>query len=508
MTLGGSHRHHARRPHRAGRHAGRGVSSPGDALRREFHRLPADEPSRGRDRRRSGRIRQRRSASAAAGVSQRFAAKGRKIVFGLRPDDVYPSGHGLASGHAGAVHERPLTVSLTEPLGNETLVFLQFRRARMVVAHAQSAHRSRQARRSRSASISPTRICSTPPPARRSSAWETDMAKIERVELRMVDLPPKVKRVDAIQSFVSQETPIVSITDTDGAIGVGYSYTIGTGGSSVMRLLADHLAPRMLGQRRRPHRSDLARARIRHPRHDHRRHHGAGAGRHRYRAVGLELQTAQACRCGSPRAAPATGARSTPPKAAGCICPRKLWSTTRLRRARKGFRGSKIKIGRPHVAEDRARLARRAQGARRRFRDHDRRQPGPSRSTRRSAAPGSSPSSISPGSRSRCRPTTSTATCGLTQSTSTPIAIGESLYSIRHFREYLARGRLLDRADRRRADRRYHAVAEGRACGGSVRRAGVPAFPDGVACQPRLRRAERPLCRIHPAARRSDDAKA
>ena len=33
-----------------------------------------------------------------------------------------------------------------------------------------------------------------------------------------------------------------------GAIGTGYSYTIGTGGSSVMRLLADHLAPRLIGK--------------------------------------------------------------------------------------------------------------------------------------------------------------------------------------------------------------------------------------------------------------------
>jgi len=45
------------------------------------------------------------------------------------------------------------------------------------------------------------------------------MAKIERVEIWMVDLKPKVKRVDAIQSFVSQETPIVRIFDTDGAVG-------------------------------------------------------------------------------------------------------------------------------------------------------------------------------------------------------------------------------------------------------------------------------------------------
>ena len=48
------------------------------------------------------------------------------------------------------------------------------------------------------------------------------MATIARVEIRMVDLKPKVKRVDAIQSFVSQETPFVRITDSDGAIGVGY----------------------------------------------------------------------------------------------------------------------------------------------------------------------------------------------------------------------------------------------------------------------------------------------
>ena len=56
------------------------------------------------------------------------------------------------------------------------------------------------------------------------------MPKIERVEVCMVDLKPKVKRTDAIQAFVSQETPIVRIFDDDGAVGTGYSYTIGTGG--------------------------------------------------------------------------------------------------------------------------------------------------------------------------------------------------------------------------------------------------------------------------------------
>ena len=60
------------------------------------------------------------------------------------------------------------------------------------------------------------------------------MALIERIELTRVDLKPKVKRTDAIQSFVAQETPIVRVFDRDGASGTGYTYTIGTGGSSIM----------------------------------------------------------------------------------------------------------------------------------------------------------------------------------------------------------------------------------------------------------------------------------
>jgi L-alanine-DL-glutamate epimerase-like enolase superfamily enzyme len=74
------------------------------------------------------------------------------------------------------------------------------------------------------------------------------MDRIERVEILQVDLTPKVVRSDAIQSFVAQETPIVRITCADGAQGIGYSYTIGTGGSSVIALLRDHLAPRLVGR--------------------------------------------------------------------------------------------------------------------------------------------------------------------------------------------------------------------------------------------------------------------
>ena len=74
------------------------------------------------------------------------------------------------------------------------------------------------------------------------------MDRIERIEVLQVDLTPKVVRSDAIQSFVAQETPIVRITCADGAQGTGYTYTIGTGGSSVVALIRDHLAPQLIGR--------------------------------------------------------------------------------------------------------------------------------------------------------------------------------------------------------------------------------------------------------------------
>jgi L-alanine-DL-glutamate epimerase-like enolase superfamily enzyme len=74
------------------------------------------------------------------------------------------------------------------------------------------------------------------------------MPIIERIELMQVDLAPKTTRQDAIQSFVTQETPVVRIVCNDGSEGIGYSYTIGTGGSSVMALLKDHLAPMLIGK--------------------------------------------------------------------------------------------------------------------------------------------------------------------------------------------------------------------------------------------------------------------
>lgn len=72
--------------------------------------------------------------------------------------------------------------------------------------------------------------------------------KITRAEAFLVDLVPEVVRTDAIQAFVKQETIFVSIATDDGYDGLGYSYTIGTGGRAVLAMLRHDLLPHLLGE--------------------------------------------------------------------------------------------------------------------------------------------------------------------------------------------------------------------------------------------------------------------
>ena len=72
--------------------------------------------------------------------------------------------------------------------------------------------------------------------------------KIVSVDVWRIDLPPPVPRSDAIQSFVVQETPMVRVRCDDGSEGVGYSYTIGTGGPAIMSLIEKTLAPALIGR--------------------------------------------------------------------------------------------------------------------------------------------------------------------------------------------------------------------------------------------------------------------
>jgi len=264
------------------------------------------------------------------------------------------------------------------------------------------------------------------------------MAKIVRIEALLVDLVPKVKRVDAIQSFVSQETPIVRITDSDGATGTGYSYTIGTGGASVMKLIERTFAPALLGRDaaevERIWRDLMFLT------------HATTVGAITaiaQAAIDTALWDLRCRKAGLPLHIMAGGAQPSVPlytTEGGWLHlePQALVDDA-LRAREKGFGGVKIKIGRPHVSEDIARLSavRDAIGpameimtdanqaftvdeAIRRARQYEPldiawfEEPLPADDL---------------GGHAR-----------LTRSTAVPIAVGESLYSPLHFREYLAAG--------------------------------------------------------------------
>ncbi|MCO8275072.1 mandelate racemase/muconate lactonizing enzyme family protein [Actinoplanes sp. TRM 88003] len=74
------------------------------------------------------------------------------------------------------------------------------------------------------------------------------MAVITQAEAYLIDLEVETVRTDALQTFVKQETIFVEIRTDDGGAGVGYSYTIGTGGTAVLALLRDNLLARLVGQ--------------------------------------------------------------------------------------------------------------------------------------------------------------------------------------------------------------------------------------------------------------------
>lgn len=182
------------------------------------------------------------------------------------------------------------------------------------------------------------------------------MAKIARVEMMMIDLAPKVERTDAIQSFVSQETPIFRITDVDGQTGTGYSYTIGTGGPAILSLLAETLAPRLIGREAEEIEGiwrDLLFTT-----------HATAVGAITSLAlatVDTALWDLRCRRAGLPLWRMAGGAQSKIPLCSTeggwlHIETEHLVADALAMQAR-GFSGAKVKIGKPTIAEDRARLS-------------------------------------------------------------------------------------------------------------------------------------------------------
>ena len=181
------------------------------------------------------------------------------------------------------------------------------------------------------------------------------MGPIERVEILQVDLPPKVVRTDAIQSFVRQETPIVRITCADGAQGTGYTYTIGTGGSSVVALLRDHLAPLLVGEDA----AEVERLWKRLFFHTHATAVGAITSL-ALAAIDTALWDLRCRRAGLPLWQMAGGAQRAVPvytTEGGWLHhpPQQLVDETLAAKAQ-GFRGAKLKVGKPAIGEDVRRL--------------------------------------------------------------------------------------------------------------------------------------------------------
>jgi L-alanine-DL-glutamate epimerase-like enolase superfamily enzyme len=73
------------------------------------------------------------------------------------------------------------------------------------------------------------------------------LSLITHAESFLIDIPVETVRTDSVQAFLKQETIFVKISTADGNFGIGYSYTIGTGGTSVLAMLRDYLIPKLIG---------------------------------------------------------------------------------------------------------------------------------------------------------------------------------------------------------------------------------------------------------------------
>ncbi|HEX6980129.1 MAG TPA: mandelate racemase/muconate lactonizing enzyme family protein [Alphaproteobacteria bacterium] len=264
------------------------------------------------------------------------------------------------------------------------------------------------------------------------------MSKIARIDISLVDLKPKVKRTDAIQAFTSQETPIVRIITDDGAEGTGYTYTIGQGGSSVVALIRDHMAPWLIG--RDPAMVEelwkglffLT--------------HATSVGAITslaLAAIDTALWDLRCRRAGLPLHVMAGGAQRRVPiystEGGWLHIDKQAIVDDALAVKAQGFGGTKIKVGRPRIAEDVERLAavRDAVGPNFEIMTDANQAFTVSEAIRRARAyDGLNLAWFE-------EPLPAEDIDGhvrLAQSTPIPIAIGESLYHPSHFREYLQRG--------------------------------------------------------------------
>jgi len=264
------------------------------------------------------------------------------------------------------------------------------------------------------------------------------MPRIVEARACLADIAVETERTDAVQSFVKQETVLVDLVTDDGNAGTGYAYTIGTGGSSVLAMLRDHLLPRLVG-------ADATRV-------EHRWHESFASTRATtvgaitslaLAAVDTALWDLRCLRAGEPLWRLAGGFRPDVPlydTEGGWL----HLSTDELVRGAlaardAGWPGVKLKVGKAHIEQDaeRLRAVRDAVGPSLEIMVDANQSMTAAEARRRAAA--FEPLSLAWFE----EPLPADDVSGhvfLARSTSIPIAVGESLYSVGQFRDYLHRG--------------------------------------------------------------------
>ena len=264
------------------------------------------------------------------------------------------------------------------------------------------------------------------------------MPIVTRAEAYLVDVEVETVRTDAIQAFEKQETLFVELTTDDGQTGRGYSYTIGTGGKAILAMLRDHLIPRLIGHDSRNTEEiwrDLYYS-----------SHATTVGvitSLAIAAIDIAVWDVNCRRTGTPLWRAAGGYRREVPlydtEGGWLHLTTEELATEAISSLRKGWKGVKIKVGKPSIVEDVARLeaVRAAVGPDFAIMVDANQSMTGAEAIRRAAAfehvdlswfeeplPAEDLSGHS----------------RLSRSTSIPIAVGESLYSVGHFREYLEHG--------------------------------------------------------------------
>lgn len=264
------------------------------------------------------------------------------------------------------------------------------------------------------------------------------MSTITSATASLVDLEVETERTDAVQAFIKQETIFVHLETSDGLRGTGYSYTIGTGGPAVLSLLTTTLLPALVGRDSREIEGIWKSS--------HDLTHATTVGAITSLALAA-LDTAlwdlRCLRSDEPLWLVAGGHRQAVP----------LYDTEQgwlhldidqlvagaRQAAADGWGGTKIKVGRPSAAEDRERLSAVREAVGERFDLMVDANQGFTVAEARRRARAFADLDLS--WFEEPMPADNVAAhAELAASTVIPIAVGESLYSIGQFREYLSRG--------------------------------------------------------------------